>query len=397
MVASFEGRPIMIQGSIDPIVIRKGEELPDLICEGCNDSVLVENYLEDCYVGIGLQCFKCSHITWTPSLPDGEVLPKATVSMGRDGKYLIGSSVVNSKDVVMTCDQEIEAAKKLTSPLDSTNSNFELSVESLDSLGVELDVLSGGRFNQYLQSAQRSIAHKSKYFRENPLAWSIELLKKQLNNNELNLSNSTLVALGFIQAYRDVSVRWRHHVHFPILATEICAYFYHSLIQLIAASYLEDHGNTIAINVAGEEDGKRSADLYLRLSGSETLFIEIKGPEALEWTYTEIPPGKMKKAVEKCLSKSRGQIDNNNPGILVIGTSCLDGDFLENFGKVVEKVLKAKGREYPAVAGVSVIGLKEVFFANGNSYSGKRLTTSFDVSMFINQKYFKENPIVSST
>ncbi len=386
----------MVQGSNDPIVIREGEELPNLVCEGCDDSVLIENYLKECFVGIGLQCFKCSHTTWTPTLPDGEVFPKTTISMGKDGKYLIGSSIVNSQDVVITCDQEIEVAKSQTSPLNSANTKFELSVESLDALAVELDVFSGGRFNQYLLSAQRSIAHKSKYFRENPLAWSIELLKKQLINNELNMNNSTLVALGFLQAYKDISARWRHHVHFPILATEICAFFYHSLIQLIAASYLEDHGNNIAINVAGKEDGRRSADLYFRLSGSEKLFIEVKVPEALEWTCTEIPPGKMKKSVEKCLSKSRGQIEDNNPGILVIGTTCLDGDFLDEFGRVVEKVLKAKGKDYPAVACVSVIGLKEIS-ANGHGYPGSRVSTSFSVSMFINKKYFKENPIASST
>lgn len=396
MAEISELRPVMIQGSDAPIVIREGEDLPNLICEDCQDSVLVENYLEECFVGIGLQCHKCGHTTWTPSLPEGEIFPKTTLSMGKDGKFLIGSSVVNKKDVVITCDQEIEKAKKLTAPQASNSSELELSIESLDTLTVELDVLSGGRFNKYILSAQRSIAHKSDYFSENPLAWAIEFLKMQLKNNELKMDNSTLVALGFLQAYRDVASRWSKHIHYQVLAYEMCSYFYHTLLQLIAASYLEDHGNSIAINLAGKKDGERTADLYVRLSGSEKLYIEVKGPEALEWTRSEITPGKMKKSVEKCLSNSRGQIDNNNPGILVIGTTCLEESFLYEFGKTVEKVLKSKGKEYPAVAGIAVIGLKEVS-ANRFGQSKARISTSFEVSIHANRKYFHENPIVSST
>lgn len=392
MTKNFEERPILVQGSDAPIVIRKGEELPPLICDECKESVLVKNYLAECFVGIGLQCYKCNYITWTPSLPKGEVFPKTTLTLGRIGRYLMGSSVVNSKDVVMTCDQELDVASKLTSPSNSSGNNFELSIENLDLLSAQLDVFSGGKFKKYLESARRSITHRNSYFRENPLAWSIELLKEQLSRNELQMNNSTLVALGFLQGYRDIFERWKNHVHFPIMANEICAYFYHSLVQLIAASYLVDHGNKIAINASNKKDGKRSADLYVRLSGSENLFLEVKGPEALEWTQSDITSGKMRKCVEKCLSKSRGQIDIDNPGMLIIGTTCLKTDFLQSFESVVEKVLKTKGKNYPGVAVISIIGLKEVT-VGGSPNSGAKVSTSFNVSMSKNKYYFKENPI----
>ena len=391
-----EDRPALVQGSEAPIVIREGEVLPPLICEDCKESVLVENYLADCFVGIGLQCFKCKHITWTPSLPKGEIFPQKTLTLGREGRFLIGSSVVNSKDVVMTCDQELDDAKSHTSPKSPTTKNLDLSVDNLELLMTELDVLSGGRFNKYLQSATRSMTHGGAYFRENPLAWSLVLLKEQLTKNELKINNPTLVALGFLQGYRDVLERWRDHIHFPILAQEFCAYFYHTLIQLVIASYLTDHGNLIAINVAGEKEGVRNADLYVRLSGSERLFIEIKSPEAFEWITPDTKLGEMKKVVEKCLSKSRGQIDMNNPGILVIGSTCLENGFLANLEKVSRSVLQAKGRSYKAIAGIATVGLQNVSLES-NENNGGKVSTAFNIGIVTNKYFYKDNPIRTST
>ncbi len=50
-------RPMLVQGSHKPIVTRLGSEEPNLICPNCNESVLIENYLASCFVGIGLKCF----------------------------------------------------------------------------------------------------------------------------------------------------------------------------------------------------------------------------------------------------------------------------------------------------------------------------------------------------
>lgn len=380
-------RPVLVQGSHEPIVTRLGDEEPNLICLNCNESVLIENYLASCFVGIGLQCFKCSYVTWTPSLEDGEVFPRTPVSLGNKGSFLIGSTVKNEKDVVMTCDQELEKVHK---PNTRDKEPFELTVENLDKLSLELDLLSGGGFQKHLDSAARSIRHKNPYFRENPLAWAIQLLKHQLEKETISLERSGLVAISMIQGYQDVLYRWRGHVHFPSMAKELCGYFYHSLIQLIAASYLSDHGNNIALNLTSDEYGERSADLYLKLSGKEKLFIEVKAPESFEWTYEQVSKGKIKKTIEKCLSKSRGQLDEAKPGILIIGTSCLSQEFLPEIETTVKKVLKNKGKSYPGVAGIGVVGLESISAGFG---SEREFSTSYKIFVSQNPYYFSDNPI----
>ncbi|ELA9373403.1 hypothetical protein QUO16_004737 [Vibrio parahaemolyticus] len=384
-------RPMLVQGSHKPIVTRLGSEEPNLICPNCNESVLIENYLASCFVGIGLKCFKCSHVTWTPSLAAGDVFPKTTITLGNKGAFLIGSTVTNEKDVVMTCDQELEKVHKPTASRDKEP--FELTVENLDKLSLELDLLSGGGFQKHLESAERSIKHKNPYFRENPLAWAIQLLKHQLAKETISLDRSGLVAISMIQGYQDVLYRWRDHIHFPSMAKELCGYFYHSLIQLISASYLMDHGNNIALNLTSDEEGERSADLYLKLSGRDKLFIEVKAPESFEWTNEQVGNGKIKKTIEKCLSKSRGQLDEIKPGILIIGTSCLSPEFLPEIERTVKKVLKNKGRSYSGVAGIGVVGLESISSGFG---AASKFSTSYKVFVSRNPYYFAENPIVTT-
>lgn len=337
-------RPILVQGSSSPLVIRIGGSEHDLFCEGCNESVLIESYLETCFVGIGLKCFKCSHITWTAPLPEGDVLPKATINLGDKGEYFLTSPIKNEKNIVITCDQEI--AKSFSPTKEVGEDLYKITIDNLDRIAVELDVLSQGNFKKYLDSAERSIAHGNVYYRENLLAWSIKFLRNKIVKGSEIKGRDALVAISMVHAYQNVLHRWRKHAHFSVLAKELCSYFYHSLIQLVAASYLSDAGNSITLNMTSDIAGERAADLYIKTSASEKFYIEVKAPITLEWTEDEIGLGRIKKAILKSLSKSRGQIDEEKPGILIIGTSCLSRDFLGDLEKIAKKVIKDKGRSY---------------------------------------------------
>jgi hypothetical protein len=382
-----EGRPILIQGSEAPIIIRDNDNCPPLLCKGCNNSVLVENYLPACLVGVGLQCFKCGHVTWTPSMPPGEVFPARVVTLGDKGKFLIGSSIKNTKDVVITCNQELASVLSGTEPRSRSSDNFDLTVDNLDKISIELNILSGGNFEKLLQSAKRAVNGGSKYFRENPLAWAIESLKRQLNNNLLRMNESTLVAIGLIQGYRDIIERWQDHVHISHIAQELCASFNHTLVQFVAASYLSEHGNKVAVNPPDPSKRGRSADLYIRTSASEKLFFEVKAPKAVEWPNEPETFGKMKKIVEGCLSKSRGQLGTKNPGIIIIGTTCLSPGFLNSFQSAVKKVIKDKGRNHSGVAGVCIVGLTEVMLKRKVPLP-MNLSTSFSVMIEKKKKLF---------
>jgi len=393
---AFDKRPVLMQGSDSPIIINEFETGINLICESCNKSILVENYSPECLVGIGLQCLRCGHVTWTPSMPTGEVFPSTqVVTLGDKGTFLIGSSVRNKKGVVLTCDQELVSVAVRTTPNKIDNENLELSMISLEKTSVELDLLSGGNFNRFLRAAKKAVERGHKYYRTNPLAWAMEYIKYQLSKNSLNINDeSTLVAIALIpliQGYTNIIRRWRNHDHITHIAQEFCASFNHTLAQFIAASYLSEHGNRVAVNPPNSSTAGRSADLYIRVSAIKKLFMEIKTPQAFEWPNRTISRKNMKKVVETCLSNARGQINRKKPGILILGTTCLLPGFLKELGEIIKTVLSSKGRNYSSFAGIGYVGLDELLLRN-TGFS-MNFSISYYISIEKNLHYFQENPI----
>lgn len=378
-------RPILVQGSKEPIFARLGSAEPDLFCANCNKSILVKGYIKSCIVGVGLRCFECSHITWTPSLANGDVFPKPVITLGRKGEFLITSTVTDEHDVVITCDQELD---KLHKP-STTTEGFDLTIQNLEKLSLELNLQTGGKFNKHLKSAERSIQLKQGYYRDNPLAWAIQLFKRHLAEEMVLLGHSDFIAICMIQSYSNIYNRWKDHALFPMLAKELSGCFSHSLIQFVIADYLIKCGNNIAFNPPSDEAGQRAADLYMKLSASEKLFIEVKVPEKLEWTNKSLTSSEMKKTIETCLSKSHGQINRAKPGILVIGTTCLSDGFFLEMRKQIVKTFKSKGKSFSGVAGIAVVGLESIS-ANHDKHS---VDTSFHIFVLQNPYFFMENPI----
>ena len=98
----------------------------------------------------------------------------------------------------------------------------------------------------------------------------------------------------------------------------------------------------------------------MRLSATEKLYLEVKGPEAVEWPNVLDKQSKMKETVEKCLSKARGQIGTSKPGVLVIGASCITRGFFKNFDNAIRTTLRNSGTRHRGVAAVAMVGLDEL-------------------------------------
>lgn len=385
--------PLLIQGSAAPIIKIDDGTGDKLTCSGCAESVLVEGYRPECLIGIGFECWRCKHVTWTPELPAGEVLHAHVVTLGATGRFLIGSTVTQSSRVTFTTDHQIARESGLASPRPPARSNLELSVEGLDAVGSELDLLSGGRFNSHLMSADRALARGVRYFRENPLAWALRYLNRQLVGGSLHMSDDTLMAIGIVQSYRNVFSRWRHHARAPFLAIEFCANFHHTIYQLIAASYLSDHGNRIAVNPP-TQGGGRSADLYVRISAGERLHLEVKAPESLEWPNTLDSRFRMKKLVETMLARSRGQIGRSNPGVLIVGSSCISPGFFDRFGQAIRSTLRSKGDKYTRVAAIQLVGVDSLSLRPTRA-STFDFQASYRSQAWKNPHYFQENPLAT--
>lgn len=393
-------RPVLIQASDSPIIIFVGAERPHLRCEKCKHSVLVENYVKESMYGIGLQCGKCAHVTQIASVASGEILPANVITISTRDSFEISQPIRLHETNVISCDEEIQAVKEKYHPLPPpTQGGVELSLSCLDKIITELDVLSDNRFLKHIASARRALSLNNPSLTRNLLAWSLELLRQQLLGKRIHIYKESVIALAVLVHHNRLMARWKHHALIKDIANDLSAYYYHTFLQMIAATYLYDHGNYIGIKKFSSECGVRSADLYIRRSSIHNLYLEVKAPEALDWTKSYISEKKMRQTVERCLSRSRGQISESTPGILVIGAGCIYGGFHTAFQKAIQKVLNTEGRKYPAVAAIMAINLHKIT-SNGNATLKEhvgtvnmRVDADFRINVHLNKGYYEENPV----
>ncbi len=395
-LALTEGLPYCIQGSGAPAFrgeIVTGEQLE---CWRCSH-VLIEHFDKDDYVTVGIKCYKCGEITWTPNLSAGEIFAASTVSLGKSGKFLLEGTVLSRSGVILTCDAEIAREFECTAPR-KYKSPLNLSEEGLKDLTAKYDEIVGGVF-----SSQRRIVEKAgnACAATYPFAWSIVHLELCLKAKVLDARRQdTATALMWIVMFDHVLGTWQHHPRFQIVAKSLGKpkSFLHTASQFIVASYLYHAGNRVGLSLE-DKQGRPNPDLYLRGTATENkkLFIEIKAPEALQWSEkNDIGPEQIEKAVKAHIKRSSGQINRHHPGILVVSSS-LSLDYIPNqLEKSIEKSLKLKGRDHRSLA--AVVGLSPGNpLLTGYENNGTNLGTSFRFSVTLNSHYNGLTPLRTVT
>src|SRR5262249_52999992 len=87
----------------------------------------------------------------------------------------------------------------------------------------------------------------------------------------------------------DLLDRWKNHPAWAGLVASLKdpADFRHVLVVLAAASFLQDAGNAVTVQV-NNTPGKRAADLRIVVTAKDYLVTEVKTPQALGQQYTPL-------------------------------------------------------------------------------------------------------------
>lgn len=385
--------PVLEQGFEGPIIKFVGELHDDLICSSCLQSVLVENYSPRSIYGVGLRCKECGHVEVIGPLSRGEILPEKIINVDDRESLVVEKTIVIHETYVITCSHQIDKARRTSLPRPPLKrSGTKISIEFLDEIIRDLNSLTGGEFNKPVEVTRRAFERGNRRIKNNLLAWSIEIVREYLENNFVRDKRSFAVALAVVFNHSVIMKRWKDHALIDVIASDFCKHYYHTFIQMIAATWFNDNSSKVTINLPSGRDGIRSADLRFRLSAVNDLYMEVKVPEPLDWIRTELSIKRLIKIVEKCLRESRGQISRDCPGILVIGSAFMGQSIHKHLERAVEAVLIKKGGLYSGVAAITTVSL----FSITSNYLGNLKTdfnTEFYVSTQINKNYFQENPV----
>lgn len=369
-------RPAVVQGGLAPLFKGAGEE--NLLCS-CGH-VLIEGYVARQYIGIGLICFRCKAFMLSDPWPVGEPLPKQIVTLGRSGRYLLGSTVDVTGKAGFTCDQEIERVQHETGVRQPESNNLQLSTDWLDKFQARLNAASEGEMDKCVQSAMRARAGGNKKYLKSPPAWAIGHLRDCLSIAKLDLDHQEdCAALAYIQVLEHLMARWEHHPLFSLMSKAMVLEYPHAITQLIAASYLADHGNEIGFTDLTDLDG-RSPDLFLNFNCVERISIEVKAPAELQWPNECPSANRIEKIVMKQIQKAKGQLTGELGGIVVIGASWLSKGAESSFEAVVID-LERRGKISSKIT--AVVGICLYLAEGGVVVGGGKINTEFLAQVFV--------------
>lgn len=384
--------PYVIQGSAAPAFIMHGAT-GSLVCGGCQGSALIEGYKPENFISVRIKCFACGEITSTPGLHPGEILPSNILSLGADGRFLLGTPVVVAEQTVVTCDTEIEIEQSRTRPKKFLPENISLDFDLVDQVEGDFGRLIGeNALQKQRSSVRRAMKHGDLGAEEFPLAWACVWLRERLlkGASPLSLDAPAVAAITSLLAFRHFTAAWGHHPRFSTIGQSFAGarIFHHNIAQFAAASYLFDHGNRIGLAIP-EGGSQRTADLYTRLTPGEIFHIEAKAPLALQWPNVE-PAGRQAigRIVLNALSSAKGQLNRRKKGVLVVAANTYRSGFDQRFREAIESLIHAKGRDYRGVA--AVVGVVPLLAAEG---SPLRLTHGYAFVPIRNPHFDGENPV----
>lgn len=381
-MSSVEDLPTCVQGSPAPMFSGDGAE--DLSCH-CGQ-VLVSGYRPRQFSGILLECFNCGSATHSGSWPRGEPLPHTIVTLGKTGRYRLGGTVDIRGKAGFTTDHEIERVGLETAPRPSSDAPLDFTLEGLSRFENEIDQLAAGALTKSIASIKRAQKSGNRRFLSSPLAWALCHLKSCVERGEFDLGDEdSRVALAFIQVSKHLVERWQHHPLFHTMSKALVLEFPHCITQLLAATYLSEHGNPIGFNDHAKFDGQ-SPDLFLNANIFDTISLEIKAPQDLQWPNPAPSLASLEKILSKQIQKASSQLTGELGGVVVIGASWASGEGEELFAMALANLNERK-KISTRVAGVVAVCVRVLGEYSWSPLQPMRSSIAANVFTQINSRF----------
>lgn len=339
---------------------------------------------------LDIQCFRCGGVSRTPLWPSDEPLPSALVTIGSKGAFLL-KSTVETNDSVFTCDGEIERVALLMGVRPPVPAAIEFSDQGLARAEAELAIMCRS-FTACLARTKVAESRRNYLFLKFPPAWALQQMRRSVREQKFDAKGPDGVAYTFLQMTLSTLTRWRGHPYFASIADPVLFEFHHSMAQLIAASYLADHGNRIGFE-AVSLNGERTPDMFVNLGATSRLSLEVKAPAVWQWPRQLPEHADISEVIQQKVKQSRGQIKGDG-GVLVLGATVAD----LGFSGAVEKVLRVLFKEQKISSRIAAVALVNLCPHPSVTRKGEGrlgLEASAEVFALRNPKFSGNNPVVT--
>lgn len=341
--------PVLVQKTAKPL--SSGDGKSDLVCQ-CGQ-VLIVGYQSRQYVGLGFECSQCSELTLSEEWPVGEPLPKLLLTFPL-GRYPMGDTVDVRGDWGIASESEVSRIKALTTIRPDDTGSLDLGQDALNAIELRINDLSSGEMLKASRRAKQAVASGNEFFLRSNLAWAIEHIRGCHIKGEIDLgSEKTQAALTFLQVSKHLMARWAHHPLFALISKSIVLEYPHTVAQLLAASHLQDSGNSIGFNDHAKFS-VQSPDLFINVNFAETISLEVKAPAELQWPSKCPSLAEMERLLIKQIRNASKQITGEWGGVVIIGASWAGNEGHSILVQAMKR-LDARKKISSRVAGVAAV------------------------------------------
>jgi hypothetical protein len=333
------------------------------VCGHCKKFVLATDVGNGQLWDVDFRCHACGGFSRSPSLPEGQPLPKGTVAL-LHGDFRTSVTVEMPGKIVTAGVAAVEARSRI-SGWGGAASRTEapptvLDLEHASDYLARLKVVLGPLYSEQLELGRRLNRAKRPTHGTSRLAYLIERAEESVAALRTGTGFAYFDAFVEVIAVLELLERWGRDPAFPRVLRGFAEphEYHHSLVLLIAVSQLTDLGNGVGL-YGVHRRGEKVADFWVQVSAEDRLNGEVKAPEELSRPEGPLTRTEAKSALEKGRKKSlKGrspQLPPPNPCVLLVGGSSLTEEDISLLAEVTRERLGSSGGRYSHLAGIVLL------------------------------------------
>jgi len=331
----------------------------------CGRSLLIAGFEAGNFLGIAIRCAACGRISETPGLPQGAVPPPAVTLVERGAEN--PPSMIASGTVLISR-EEMDRLAALYQPRSTDADPLVISDALLDEVELRQRLWTGVPLDPSPAS-----------YNDHPLAWAVAHFRARLTDTEWTsfASDSDMLAVTLIAAFRDLFASWAHHPLFGAMVGTAAAqgFSFHTLAIFGAAKSLVSAGNRVGF-LPTPGPAPRIVSFQLMLGTQEQMSVAVNRFDRFEWPNGgHATPQALRSAVIEAMASVQGTINRLRPGMLVLSCGASEGTFDQLLVDAIVSAVASHGKRHRGLAAVSAIFPKV-------SLTGKHREARFGYSFY---------------
>jgi hypothetical protein len=401
-----DGLSILVQKSSDPVItysmssIVKSQRF-DYVCGCCKKMVLIENTIRGDLWGLAFQCFGCGGISISPDLPAGEPAPAPRIILS-PGEHPTTPVKFDHHNFVLINSTAYDRYK-FEVGIGYNGFQENLSKDGLKSFIKRIELILGDIYLELIKIDERGISSiRTPPKNRHRLMEIIEIVNRDSNNMDNKVPTINILHLSELQAASDLLERWKNYPKWRdlVLSIKSPSDFCHTMILLATASSFVNIEQ--GVGLYAKNSNVRTPDIWVAVSAEHRLNIEVKAPLKLqrsEYINFDIAEG----IVEKCLKRAdtgrRGQLSQENPGVLAIGGFHLSAEAIANLEEACRTMFSRLKSKCGHIVGISIVSLSALIndkyiVSNGTQIKTEsgpiKISSHFDFS-FVDNPFYSGN------